>query len=82
LAAQFVPKRKLWLGDIYLRVRLDVCIGMLGIAFNGISISRDICIEINANIFVWMFRYWELRIDILVEYQIPFGWSIAFELIS
>jgi hypothetical protein len=50
-------------------------IGRLGIAFGVISISCDIRIEINTNIFVWMFRYLVPRIDILVECQILFGWS-------
>jgi hypothetical protein len=39
------------------RLRLDVCIGKLGIALSGIPISWDIHIEINANIFVWMCRH-------------------------
>jgi hypothetical protein len=53
---------------------LDVCIGSLDIAFGGISISWDIHIEINVNIFIWMFRYLICRIDIIVECQIMFGW--------
>jgi hypothetical protein len=56
-------------------LRLDVCIGRLGIAFGEISKPWDICIEINVNISVWMFRYLVARIDILLECQILFGWS-------
>ena len=57
-----------------IRLRLDVCIGSLGIAFGEISKSWDIFID-NVKISVWMFRHLVARIDILVESQILLGWS-------
>jgi hypothetical protein len=32
-------------------------------------------LRFNTNISVWMFRYLVVRIDIMVKYQILFGWS-------
>jgi hypothetical protein len=60
---------------IAIRLCLDVCIGRLGIVFIVISTFRDIGIDINTNISVWMFRYLVPRIGTPVECQILFGWS-------
>jgi hypothetical protein len=68
MMAQSVLVDLLWL-------RLDVCIGRLGIAFSAISISCDIRIGVNTNIHVWMVTYLVPRIDTLVQCQIVFGWS-------
>jgi hypothetical protein len=57
------------------RLRLNVCIGGLGITLSDISISWDIHLEINANIIVWICRHLVPWIDTIVECQILFGWS-------
>jgi hypothetical protein len=51
-------------------------LGSLALHWVECQYLKILILKLNASVFVWMFRYSEHELDIEVECQMLFGWSM------